>query len=141
MDNHPSSDLTPSVRDLTRRSAIVVDDEPGIVFLCTKLLARAGYAVRHANDGKAAMELILADKPDILFLDLMMPIMDGFEVCERVKKNPETADIIIAIISALDADQDREYAMSLGANFYFAKPFVPKQFLNEILPQVEAALG
>ena len=124
----------------SQRYALVVDDEPGIIYLCSTLLIRAGYSVESAENGRGAMEKIAEHKPDVVFLDLMMPVMDGFEVCERLKKNPETSDIIIAIISALDGELDVAYAKSLGANFYFPKPFYPKQFLNEILPQVETVL-
>lgn len=141
MNNTSSSQ--PNLADMKQsgRIALVVDDEPGIVFLCSKLLVKAGYTVESAQDGKQAMEKIYRQKPDVLFLDLMMPVMDGFEVCERVKKNPDTAMIVIAIISALDTDVDKQYALSLGADFYFPKPFYPKQFLNEILPIVERALN
>ena len=135
-DQHTAN--TPA--DRTQRIALVVDDEPGVVVLCTKLLMKAGYEVQQAQNGKEALEIIHGQKPDIVFLDLMMPVMDGFEVCERVKKDPETSDIVIAVISALDTDLDKQYAFSLGANFYFPKPFYPKQFLNEILPTVETAL-
>ena len=121
----------------SQRYALVVDDETGIVYLCSTLLTRAGYKVGSAENGRKAMEKISEEKPDVLFLDLMMPVMNGFEVCEHLKSNPETADIVIAIISALDGELDVAYAKSLGANFYFQKPFYPKQFLNEILPQVE----
>ncbi|NOY06488.1 MAG: response regulator [Chlorobi bacterium] len=128
------------LRERTKR-ALVVDDEPGILSLCSTLLRRAGYEVVEARNGRQALEIIQEKKPDVIFLDLMMPLMDGFALCEKVKHNPGTSDIVIAVISALHTDVDMEYAFSLGANFYFPKPVFHKKFLNEILPRIEQALN
>lgn len=149
--NTPMNDNTASTTESTndnpivnpeyQRVALVVDDDPGMVFLCSTLLARAGYSVASAQNGREAMKKIESQKPDVVFLDLMMPIMNGFEVCERVKNDPETRDIVIAVISALDSKIDQDYARSLGANLYFPKPIFTKKFQTEILPQVEEALN
>lgn len=102
---------------------LVVDDEENIRKLVHYNLILDGYDVIMAVDGKEGLEKAIQEKPDLILLDIMMPEMDGLEVCSRLKKNPETRDIPIFMLSAKGQMQDLEDAFEVGADNYITKPF------------------
>ncbi len=102
---------------------LVVDDEENIRKLVHYNLILDGYDVIMAVDGKEGLEKAIQEKPDLILLDIMMPEMDGLEVCSRLKKNPETRDIPIFMLSAKGQMQDLEDAFEMGADNYITKPF------------------
>ncbi len=102
---------------------LVVDDEENIRKLVNYNLILDGYDVIMAVDGKEGLEKAIQEKPDLILLDIMMPEMDGLEVCSRLKKNPETRDIPIFMLSAKGQMQDLEDAFDVGADNYITKPF------------------
>ncbi|HAE86392.1 TPA: two-component system response regulator [Candidatus Marinimicrobia bacterium] len=102
---------------------LVVDDEENIRKLVNYNLILDGYDVILAVDGKEGLEKAIQEKPDLILLDIMMPEMDGLEVCSRLKKNPETRDIPIFMLSAKGQMQDLEDAFDVGADNYITKPF------------------
>ncbi len=112
---------------------LVVDDEPRYVRLMEVNLLSAGYQVLKAYDGLQAVEMVAEKKPDLVLLDVMMPVMDGFTACERIR---EFSTVPIIIVSAKGEEQDRVHGLDLGADDYILKPFSA----TELLARVRAVL-
>ncbi len=107
----------------TQGDILVVDDQPVNVRLLATMLAQLGYKVRKATSGEMALTAIHAELPDLILLDITMPQMDGYELCEILKKDPHTAEIPVIFVSALDESMDKAKAFEVGAVDYVAKPF------------------
>jgi CheY-like chemotaxis protein len=121
-------------------SILIVDDDPVIRNLLNQILEgfqESGVRLLTAENGEAAMESIKREKPDIIFLDVMMPKMNGFEVCDMVKRDPETKDIFIIMLTAKGQEIDKQKANALGSNYYITKPFN----IDEIMRKVVDILG
>ena len=111
---------------------LVVDDDAGVRNVVGMLLARAGYNVILAEYGQIGYRKAQSDKPDLILLDLMMPVIDGFEVLRRLKENPSTSHIPVIILTAkIDAASERE-CMNLGADDYIKKPWGPHELEDRI---------
>jgi putative two-component system response regulator len=117
----------------THADILIVDDTPENLRVLEELLRSEGYAARSVLDGVSALEEADASPPDLILLDIMMPSMDGFEVCRRLKQDPRLRNVPVIFLSALDAVSDKVKAFSLGAADYIAKPF---QF-PEVLVRVQ----
>lgn len=115
---------------------LVVEDEPDIADLVKYHLEKAGLPARVVGDGKQAMELIVRDHPDLVVLDLMLPGMDGLEVCRRLRASPETRGIPVIILTAKVEEVDRIVGLEMGADDYVPKPFSPR----ELVARVKAVL-
>src|SRR5256712_9564520 len=119
----------PSLQAQARRRAerhrwiLPVDDDRGARALLPKLIPRLGCATIEANDGVLALELIHQRRPDLVLLDVMIPGLDGFEVCRRVRSEPEFASLPILMLTALDQASDLAAGLEAGANDFLAKPF------------------
>jgi two-component system alkaline phosphatase synthesis response regulator PhoP len=121
-------------------SILIVDDDPVIRNLLKQILEEfreSGIRLLTAENGEAAMESIKREKPDIIFLDVMMPKMNGFEVCDMVKRNPATKDICIIMLTAKGQEIDKQKAKELGSDYYITKPFN----IDEIIRKVVDILG
>jgi diguanylate cyclase (GGDEF)-like protein len=105
---------------------LVADDEPDILNIVEVNLRTVGYEVVSANDGKQALGLVQERKPDLILLDVMMPKMDGLEVCERLREDRKTADIPIIMLSAKSRAAEQVEGLSAGADDYITKPFDPR---------------
>ena len=116
---------------------LIVDDEPYLAEALTFVLSREGYEVSIASDGEEALQEIAADKPQVMFLDIMMPKKNGYEVCEIIRKIPELKDIYIIMLSAKGWDTDREKGLSLGANDFITKPYHPKDAVFAVKKALE----
>jgi DNA-binding response OmpR family regulator len=116
---------------------LVVDDEPEIHAVLGKLLVKQGYNVESAYNADEAYAAIAARKPDLIILDIMMPRISGIEVCNRLKSDPVTKDILILIVSARDEQADRIKGLSHGADDYVSKPF----HLQSLVRKIEHMLG
>lgn len=123
---------------MNKRSILVVDDEPNLVRSLTFILTKEGYQVSAVFDGEAALKSIAENKPDIMFLDIMMPKKNGYEVCEIIRKIPELKDIYIIMISAKGWETDRIEALSLGVNEFMSKPFSPMDVVLRVKKAMEA---
>jgi diguanylate cyclase (GGDEF)-like protein len=123
--------------DNTQANILVVDDTLENLRLLIKILTEQGFEVRPANSGAAALAAIEAEKPDLVLLDIEMPGMKGFEVCERIKADPDTRDIPVLFLSALDQVFDKVKAFELGGADYITKPF----HIEEVLARVNAHLS
>ena len=118
-------------------SVLIVDDEPNIVLSLQFLMKKTGYEVRIARDGEEAMAEIARAAPDLVLLDVMMPKIDGFSVCQRIRANPDWKDVRIIMLTARGRDVEREKGLALGADDYITKPFSTK----DAIARVEAVLG
>lgn len=114
----------------------VVDDDPAILELVRTALELVGHTVRVSNNGAEALEAIAATPPDVAILDLMMPGMDGTELCRRLRKRPGLEDLPIIVLSAKIYAADRQTAMAAGANAYATKPIRVEQLLDVIAQAV-----
>lgn len=117
---------------LSNPIVLVVDDEPFIRRALTFVLNREGYQTAQAADGVEALEKMRALKPRLVFLDIMMPRMDGFDVCAEARQDPEIRDMHIILLSAKSQEEDRIRGLSAGANEYMTKPFSPSQILDRV---------
>ena len=108
---------------------LVVDDEPNIVDLATMYLEQEGYRVESAFDGAQALEQIQAHEPALVVLDLMLPEVDGFEVCRQTRVN---SDVPIIMLTARDDDVDKIVGLELGADDYLTKPFNPRELVARV---------
>ncbi len=107
-----------------RRSLVLsVDDDPADLALLRKLIRHLGYATIEAKDGLQALELIHERHPDLVLLDVVIPGLDGFEVCRRLRSEPEFASLPVLLLTALDSAEDLATGLEAGANDFLAKPF------------------
>ena len=111
---------------------LVVDDEPFILGSLTFVLRKEGFDVAEARDGVEAMASIRANRPALVFLDVMMPKKNGYEVCEEVKGDPDLADIYVIMLTAKGQGSDREKGLTLGADEYMTKPFSPSKITERV---------
>lgn len=111
---------------------LIVDDQPANLRLLSRLLSRKGYEVRQAINGTMALQAVQAKLPQLILLDIMMSDIDGYEVCSRLKANPETADVPVIFLSALDDVFDKVKAFTVGAVDYISKPFQSQEVLARV---------
>jgi DNA-binding response OmpR family regulator len=109
---------------------LVVDDEPFICRSLSFVLRKDNYEVFEARNGEEALLVIEEHRPDLVFLDVMMPKINGFEVTERVRRNPELAGMKIILLTAKGQDSDRIKGETAGADDYMTKPFSPTKILE-----------
>lgn len=115
---------------MKQHKVLVVDDEPFICRSLSFVLRKEKYEVLEARNGEEALEAIRSHRPDLVFLDVMMPKINGFEVTERVKSDPELKNTKIILLTAKGQDSDRETGGRLGADDYMTKPFSPTKILE-----------
>lgn len=111
---------------------LIVDDEPQIHAVLTKLLVKEGYQLKSAFSAEEAYQEIEKEKPDLIILDVMMPKISGIEVCNKLKADPATSDILVLILSAKDAQADRIEGLTHGADDYVSKPFHLRSLARKI---------
>lgn len=111
-------------------SILAVDDEPDVTELIRFHLGQAGYTVMTASSGREALETVRCCRPDLVLLDLMLPDIDGFGVCEILRRSAATASIPIVILTAWATQDARELGMESGALDYVTKPFSPRDLVN-----------
>jgi two-component system cell cycle response regulator len=108
---------------------LVVDDQPDLRLLIRLTFEGQGYEVDEAPNGEAALEACASRLPDIVLLDVMMPGIDGYEVCRRLKADPRTGRVLAVLMTAGHQETERVRAREAGADLYLAKPFSPAQLL------------
>ncbi|MBN1567603.1 MAG: response regulator [Acidobacteria bacterium] len=111
---------------------LIIDDEADLIELVRYNLEHEGYTVVSAIDGESGLSLIVTQKPDIIVVDLMLPGIDGLEVCRRLRANSGTASIPILILTAKASEADRVVGLELGADDYMTKPFSPRELSARI---------
>jgi two-component system alkaline phosphatase synthesis response regulator PhoP len=114
---------------MANEQLLIVDDEHNIVELIELYARQAGYRTSHAYDGQSALDAIESESPELIVLDLMLPRLDGWEVCRRVRTK---SDIPIIMLTARDDDLDKIIGLELGADDYLTKPFNPRELMARI---------
>jgi DNA-binding response OmpR family regulator len=121
------------------KQVLVVDDEPFIMRSLTFVLRRAGFDVLEAHDGEEAVEILREQRPDLIFLDVMMPKKNGYEVLADIRANPALQDCRVIMLTAKGQDSDREKGLAMGVDEYMTKPFSPMKIVErarEVLGEV-----
>ena len=111
---------------------LVVDDEPFILRSLTFVLRKQGFDVLEARDGEEAMLKIREHRPALVFLDVMMPRKNGYEVCDEVKRDPELASTYVIMLTAKGQESDRDKGLAIGADEYMTKPFSPSKITERV---------
>ena len=120
---------------------LIVDDEPDVVTLWQRSLADEGYNALCAYDGISALDIVEAEKPDLVLLDIMMPMMSGYEVCRQIKANESTKHIPVLCVTSAQSPEVRENAKEAGAQGLLVKPFTTRELVAQIsrfLPLAES---
>lgn len=126
---------------MANKKILVVDDEPDVVMLIERTLKAEGFQVLAAYDGIGALDLVSSEKPDLVLLDIMMPMMSGYEICEQIKANPESQEIPVVCMSSAHTPDARSQSLRVGAATLLTKPFMPAELIAQVkryLPQQEA---
>ena len=111
---------------------LIADDEPNILISLEYLMKREGFDTIVAEDGQAALDAILRERPRLVLLDVMMPKMTGFEVCHAVRANENLKDVLILMLTAKGRDTDIAKGLALGADSYMIKPFSTKELVQKV---------
>lgn len=111
---------------------LIADDEPSILLALEFLFKKEGYKVFIARDGQEAIQLFDQENPDVLILDIMMPEVDGYGVCQYVKSNFKEKEPKVVFLTAKNKESDREEGYRYGADLYFMKPFSTKELLKQV---------
>jgi len=111
---------------------LIVEDEESILLSLEFLLDKEGYIVSTARDGAEALRLLQAQAPDLVLLDVMLPLIDGFELCRRIRALPELAAARIMLVTARGRDAEIERGLALGADAYLTKPFSTRELMDKV---------
>jgi DNA-binding response OmpR family regulator len=114
------------------KKILIADDEPNIVAALEFLLQRNGYEVHVARNGEDALKLVEDCNPDLVLLDVMMPVRSGYEVCKRIRERADWRHIKIIMLSAKGRDAEVNKGLSIGADLYITKPFSTRELMDKI---------
>lgn len=117
----------------------VIDDEPDMVDLLATILRSDGFQVDTDTDGRSALARLLADPPDLVLLDLMMPDLDGMELLKLLRLDAKGANVPVLVVSARSGHQDQLGTLQLGANAYICKPFSPRELVRQVRQLLETS--
>ena len=118
--------------DFQGNKILIVDDEPDIIEFISYNLKKEGFKINHASNGKEALEKISSFKPDLVLLDVMMPIMDGIEACKQMRTMPEMKESFIVFLTASSEEYSEINGFNAGADDYIAKPIKPQLLMSRI---------
>ena len=118
---------------------LIAEDEPNIVISLEFLMREAGYDVAVANNGTDAVDLAEKLRPDLVVLDVMLPAVNGFEVCRRIRESPTTRDVRVLMLTARGRESEMEKGLAAGANAYMTKPFSTKELVDAVASLLGAA--
>lgn len=114
------------------KKILIVDDEPNIVLSLEFLMEQSGYQVAVARDGEQALQQMAAFQPDLVLLDIMMPVRNGYEVCQAIRENRAWDGVKILMLSAKGRDLDVSKGLALGADGYLTKPFATGELIDRV---------
>ena len=121
------------------KRVLIADDEPNIVASLEFLMEQAGFEVRLAANGQEALELVASFRPDLVLLDVMMPVKNGYEVCQILKSDPALRAVKVVMLSAKGRDVEVAKGLELGADAYVTKPFSTRDLVAQIRDLLGAA--
>ncbi len=121
---------------MSKKKIVIIEDEPDILEVLSYNLKREGFDVYSATNGTLGLSLVEKELPDLLLLDLMLPGLDGIEICSTIKNNPATQNTLIIMVTAKGEESDIVLGLGVGADDYITKPFSPK----ELVARVKAVL-
>lgn len=119
-------------RTMKRSKILIVDDEPNILLSLDFLMRKKGYEVLIARNGQEAMDLLELHQPDMIILDIMMPDIDGYQICQHIKSTPNHTHCKVLFLSAKSKESDVKYGLELGADAYMTKPFSTRQLMIKV---------
>ena len=111
---------------------LIIDDEPFILRAMSYLLTREGFEVATADNGGSGLEMVRKLRPPLVFLDIMMPVLDGYEVCEQIRQDETLGGTYVIMLSAKGQQSDRQRGLLGGANEYMTKPFSPREVASHV---------
>ncbi len=114
------------------KKIVIIEDEPDIIGLVTHYLEKEGYRITAVRDGVKGFQQLKTELPDLLILDVMLPEMDGLEICRRVRADSKTAALPIIMLTAKGEESDKIVGLELGADDYLVKPFSPKELVARV---------
>jgi DNA-binding response OmpR family regulator len=117
---------------MSKGEVLIIEDNPQTVKLVKFILGKNDYSTISAKDGEEGLRMAREKKPDLIILDLMLPEMDGYQVCETLKTDPNTKEIPVIVLTALDTGADFEKALEKKADWYIAKPFEAQHLLKRV---------
>lgn len=117
---------------MAAKKILVVDDDPYILMSLEYLMQKNGYDVIVARNGREALDLVNAERPELVILDIMMPDVDGFAICKIIKQDPVLKNTIVVFLSAKTRESDQKKGIELGAALYVFKPFSTRTLIKEI---------
>jgi DNA-binding response OmpR family regulator len=117
---------------------LIVDDEPNIVLSLEYLMRREGFEVAVAGDGEAALQAMAERRPDLVILDVMLPRLNGFEVCRRIRSEPAWRGVRVLMLTAKGRETEMRKGLEVGADAYVTKPFSTRDLVAEIHRLLEA---
>lgn len=120
---------------------LIAEDSATAALLLSKALAPLGHSITIAKDGAEAEEKLQADHPDLVILDIIMPKVNGFQLCRSIRSDPDMAALPIIIVTAMDRDSDRYWGLKQGADEYFIKPVSPETLTATVSRYLERAEG
>jgi len=123
------------------KTVLLVDDEANIALSLEFAMKKAGYAVRTVGDGEAALDAARAEPPDMVLLDIMMPKLNGYEVCRQLRADPATRGVKIVMLTAKGGPVEGEKALAMGADAFFAKPFSLADLSARVQALMDEAAG
>jgi twitching motility two-component system response regulator PilH len=115
-----------------KATMLVVDDSPTEVHVFKKILERQGYTILVAKDGQEGIDVAKKSHPDLIVMDVVMPVLNGFQATRQLKHNADTADIPVIMVTTKDQQTDINWGMRQGANEYLVKPVAPAELLSKI---------
>lgn len=118
------------------KTILIADDEPNIVISLEFLLQQGGYRVLVARDGPEALGAMAREVPDLVLLDVMLPHLSGYDVCQRIRKNPDWAKVRIVMLTARGREVEVAKGLALGADAYVTKPFSTRELLDQVRQQL-----
>lgn len=119
------------------KKILIVDDEPNIVMALEYTFKKNNYQVFIARDGQEALDILKTNYPDVIILDIMMPMVDGYATLEQIKKDENLKHTKVIFLSAKNKESDIEKGLSLGANAYMTKPFSIKKIVDQVSELLE----
>jgi CheY-like chemotaxis protein len=122
-----------------KETILIADDEPSIRLIVTRMLDKE-YIVLEATNGEEAVNIAKGQSPDLILMDLMMPKMDGYTACFRIKADQATKAIPVIMLTAIDHELNKKFAMEMGADGYITKPFTTQELMDVIVPLLAKAL-